>query len=182
MLYDDGLFCGSSPHKWGIQGEEHIDEEMLRFIPTQVGNTSSSPKSPWHDTVHPHTSGEYSLSVFFPPAINGSSPHKWGILLVAQLGLFFDRFIPTQVGNTRPQTNAPRFHSVHPHTSGEYGSGFCFGPCVAGSSPHKWGILALGLAGEAVYRFIPTQVGNTQQGCMKRRHCLVHPHTSGEYN
>ncbi len=73
--------CGSSPHKWGILASKPILNCRVRFIPTQVGNTSGfRPYNPL-SAVHPHTSGEYLSAGFFSMIFCGSSPHKWGIRL-----------------------------------------------------------------------------------------------------
>jgi len=132
--------AGSSPHKWGIPLLPFGVSFPLRFIPTQVGNTSSEYSLEFHTAVHPHTSGEYAslhISVNFRDGssphkwgiryldadagdLYGSSPHKWGIPFLAIGSLPANRFIPTQVGNTMRPTMSP-----------------------------------------VLYRFIPTQVGNT---------------------
>ncbi len=36
---------------------------MSRFIPTPVGNTSSSQFPKWRATVHPHTRGEHPYRI-----------------------------------------------------------------------------------------------------------------------
>ncbi len=112
---------GSSPHKWGIQRKGFIPCSILRFIPTQVGNTACSLPVQGHLPVHPHTSGEYQYPSGNPLSCCGSSPHKWGIRDICsscvnlagssphKWGIRrrsactgrFSRFIPTQVGNTR---------------------------------------------------------------------------------
>ena len=92
---------GSSPHKWGIRPYAGKEFLTLRFIPTQVGNTTLMVRGTTALPVHPHTSGEYCYLSRHCVVGRGSSPHKWGILIkVGQVG-FLGRFIPTQVGNTR---------------------------------------------------------------------------------
>ena len=71
---------GSSPHKWGIRDELGKPELVLRFIPTQVGNTWRTCSGTWTHSVHPHTSGEYFYLLYYYCFPLGSSPHKWGIL------------------------------------------------------------------------------------------------------
>ncbi len=132
--------AGSSPHKWGIRQLSVQLLELLRFIPTQVGNTSLTHFSEFSYSVHPHTSGEYSIAFQYHRAFHGSSPHKWGILLTVLPCRPWPRFIPTQVGNTSAMLAAMRPLAVHPHTSGEYYSLCCLLPLWSGSSPHKWGI------------------------------------------
>ena len=93
---------GSSPHKWGIQHQPLQEYALLRFIPTQVGNTVSVAVPVAPRTVHPHTSGEYQLLPFQRILESGSSPHKWGIRPLSLGSSVASRFIPTQVGNTYP--------------------------------------------------------------------------------
>jgi len=74
--YRDG---GSSPHPWGILYQIAPRGAACRFIPTSVGNTYKSIRSPCRKAVHPHIRGEYftrSTLTIFP---HGSSPHPWGI-------------------------------------------------------------------------------------------------------
>ncbi len=112
---------GSSPHKWGIHLKGSQDKGLFRFIPTQVGNTTTSGRKKVSYTVHPHTSGEYAASKTVAQQIPGSSPHKWGIRLYHRFDNLDCRFIPTQVGNTAKRTRGKKQLLVHPHTSGEYG-------------------------------------------------------------
>ena len=113
-------------------------------------------------TVHPHTSGEYSVGPSLRENVVGSSPHKWGIHLVAWLNCYAFRFIPTQVGNTQRHLHIRKPAAVHPHTSGEYFRRPCGCIYGGGSSPHKWGIRCLLDSPCNAHRFIPTQVGNTK--------------------
>ena len=113
-------FVGSSPHKWGIRLVEMKGHCVLRFIPTQVGNTQHTTSCCGEIAVHPHTSGEYEGKAYRVPTeavhphtsgeykridgflllVLGSSPHKWGIPCGALGEWQGRRFIPTQVGNT----------------------------------------------------------------------------------
>ena len=196
MMLTEGCWdIGSSPHKWGIHLHIAKLHAQLRFIPTQVGNTSSATKVLPQPLVHPHTSGEYGLTLWIRSARVGSSPHKWGIPMKHILSTLWQRFIPTQVGNTAHLAGfiptqvgntaalglRRRMSSVHPHTSGEYGgTGIKINTSI-GSSPHKWGIQPHNPHGGVVGRFIPTQVGNTTQPQYQPAAVPVHPHTSGEY-
>ena len=132
---------GSSPHKWGIQNRCNVGLQSIRFIPTQVGNTAPSRMSSFFLTVHPHTSGEYSIQRPQSRMGFGSSPHKWGILCSSCNDVPDQRFIPTQVGNTCDSHRSLPCRPVHPHTSGEYSASSGLLPHLFGSSPHKWGIL-----------------------------------------
>ena len=155
---------------------------FLRFIPTQVGNTGIKSALTGTYSVHPHTSGEYSLDHLSTSFHVGSSPHKWGIRGLQQQEYRPLRFIPTQVGNTIIPARLYSPYAVHPHTSGEYFLHIAEGIHPAGSSPHKWGIQAPCCQEALAWRFIPTQVGNTSQPHRRPSPNPVHPHTSGEYS
>ena len=152
---------GSSPHKWGILINATEFEALLRFIPTQVGNTTTSFSSRASSAVHPHTSGEYFFGLKYPNKVFGSSPHKWGIRYNDPKNRSCNRFIPTQVGNTTTSFSSRASSAVHPHTSGEYELMDKGLYDASGSSPHKWGILLCLHRITFIMRFIPTQVGNT---------------------
>ena len=153
---------GSSPHMWGILRLAECLHAPLRFIPTHVGNTSTSSQRPHRSAVHPHTCGEYmkwgqSITIHF-----GSSPHMWGIPFPAISVDSALRFIPTHVGNTGTFRANVHAQSVHPHTCGEYFLALSSSHSVFGSSPHMWGILHHYGRNSVPYRFIPTHVGNTR--------------------
>ncbi len=135
------IMSGSSPHKWGIPFHDMDFGKLVRFIPTQVGNTLSCAVVSLLLPVHPHTSGEYSPYPCPGSVATGSSPHKWGIRSRRYNQRSRSRFIP--------------------HTSGEYCCGWCSCNSSSGSSPHKWGIHLLAQHCIHHCRFIPTQVGNT---------------------
>ena len=111
-----------------------------RFIPTYVGHTWmhwSCGRSP---SVHPHIRGAYSVHCTYGSLQNGSSPHTWGILVLAHcfhlrfrfiptyvghtLGkateLSLERFIPTYVGHTGLSGPPTPRKPVHPHIRGAY--------------------------------------------------------------
>ena len=50
--------CGSSPRVWGTLVITHIPASKARFIPTCVGNSTSTYNSLSSSTVHPHVCGE----------------------------------------------------------------------------------------------------------------------------
>jgi len=49
---------GSSPRVWGTAREVELDEHGRRFIPTRVGNRSTTQSYLCADPVHPHACGE----------------------------------------------------------------------------------------------------------------------------
>jgi hypothetical protein len=153
--------AGSSPHAWGTQLFQDAKIEILRFIPTCVGNTIPWAILPSVQAVHPHMRGEHALQRGRRGPPRGSSPHAWGTRERFTVIEFHERFIPTCVGNTPPMPWAKPICSVHPHMRGEHGSGGSGRMARPGSSPHAWG---------THYR-----PGN-------RTTCrLIHPHMRGEH-
>ena len=71
-----------------------------RFIPTCVGNTWPASGQLPCTAVHPHVRGEYCAPSARPIWQPGSSPRAWGILFIDSITSFYNRFIPTCVGNT----------------------------------------------------------------------------------
>ena len=53
---------GSSPRPWGTQQNEICAHDMLRFIPTPVGNTYIMNRPSEIQAVHPHARGEHTNS------------------------------------------------------------------------------------------------------------------------
>ena len=70
---------GSSPHTWGIHTAHRRLCRPGRFIPTYVGHTSLERQRFALCSVHPHIRGAYGSKNNMAGAINGSSPHTWGI-------------------------------------------------------------------------------------------------------
>ncbi len=94
------LFAGSSPHPWGTRSHPPQPPRRRRFIPTPVGNTTSSNPSRRATTVHPHTRGEHRSWSTSWEMNAGSSPHPWGTQVRGLSLSHVRRFIPTPVGNT----------------------------------------------------------------------------------
>ena len=90
---------GSSPRAWGTFIFIVSSIELLRFIPTSVGNISSARFIDWAVTVHPHERGEHPFSLNPNHDQNGSSPRAWGTYGATERQAQIDRFIPTSVGN-----------------------------------------------------------------------------------
>ncbi|RCN05534.1 hypothetical protein C3O69_04627 [Pseudomonas aeruginosa] len=162
---------GSSPHPWGTLKEGAKTSRRGRFIPTPVGNTTSSAMVAPSTPVHPHTRGEHGCGFITRRVTVGSSPHPWGTLARSAATATTQRFIPTPVGNTLATFKLTRRAMVHPHTRGEHPNQRCQRRHCRGSSPHPWGThqRAGRLPGGA--RFIPTPVGNTLtvSHCFKKR-------------
>ncbi len=173
---------GSSPRVWGIPPRETRRATVRRFIPTRVGNTAPEDEKNGEAPVHPHACGEYLKFIAGMFLIVGSSPRVWGILSRAVPVSVCDRFIPTRVGNTHTIQYVAGYVTVHPHACGEYGHVDIIFTPRAGSSPRVWGIQHHTPRVFAIYRFIPTRVGNTTKTSTKKRICAVHPHACGEYS
>ena len=172
---------GSSPRMWGtLLRFAHLDR-LPRFIPTHVGNTSA-PRALWGwESVHPHACGEHrSLR---DPYTNkpGSSPRMWGTRAAPIHELHKARFIPTHVGNTRPNPAPYGGHAVHPHACGEHVTEAFLSPAASGSSPRMWGTRVVSDQDGSHGRFIPTHVGNTLPTRPVSRSESVHPHACGEH-
>ena len=58
LLHSSGR-NGSSPRTWGTRSRRGRERHLQRFIPTHVGNTSSTPVSWAGSAVHPHARGEH---------------------------------------------------------------------------------------------------------------------------
>ncbi len=69
---------GSSPHVWGTGKRVHFHPEVIRFIPTRVGNRNLVMMPLPLLAVHPHTCGEQVWYAVSPGTGYGSSPHVWG--------------------------------------------------------------------------------------------------------
>ena len=74
---------GSSPHTWGIHRPSAAGQAKRRFIPTYVGHTIQRISCPNLISVHPHIRGAYSILSVRATRLSGSSPHTWGIRMVA---------------------------------------------------------------------------------------------------
>ncbi len=146
---------------WGTRAISESVDDLLRFIPTHVGNTPSRPAQMPPDTVHPHACGEHAAFATSTDTPPGSSPRMWGTQFDDQETRNPHRFIPTHVGNTTSGSNRIIRSSVHPHACGEHDARPC--PCGSGlgSSPRMWGTPNGVYEDEEIARFIPTHVGNT---------------------
>src|ERR1035441_8011535 len=69
----------------------------------------------------------------------------------------------------------------HPHAGGEYRSRRIRRSKSSGPSPRGWGIPREGLQEFALYRTIPTRVGNTNGVFVDQTANPDHPHAGGEY-
>ncbi len=111
---------GSSPRMWGTQILLDPYLTLIRFIPTDVGNTDNSTRFGIELTVHPHGCGEHDWCKETSAGFGGSSPRMWGTLNYPAPPQHPSRFIPTDVGNTKFHSKRGYAVSVHPHGCGEH--------------------------------------------------------------
>ena len=141
--------------------------DLMRFIPTRVGNTTHGRSRLRTWTVHPHACGEHLRRRRPEWARGGSSPRVWGTPGSSRTSRLRTRFIPTRVGNTGWPWQRRCRCSVHPHACGEHSSLRCRAAMSVGSSPRVWGTLCTARSVTPRCRFIPTRVGNTQPARMR---------------
>ncbi len=72
--------AGSSPRMWGTHFPLIGCGDLVRFIPTHVGNTRRPTSSCADTPVHPHACGEHPPKKQAGSRHAGSSPRMWGTL------------------------------------------------------------------------------------------------------
>ena len=112
-------------------------------------------------------------------AISGSSPRMWGKFLNPQMARVIPRFIPTHVGEILTLRSTLLSMTVHPHACGGNQCTAKVPVFECGSSPRMWGKCAGISTAQAVFRFIPTHVGEMQSLPPDRPRSSVHPHACG---
>jgi len=95
----NSFMAGSSPRVWGTWLRAHVIDNIVRFIPTCVGNISLHFTVAFCITVHPHVCGEHDSGSCLTINSDGSSPRVWGTFSSSSGSLRPFRFIPTCVGN-----------------------------------------------------------------------------------
>ena len=146
-----------------------------------MGNTNVSPISKASGSVHPHRHGEHCAGRRAAGKAAGSSPQTWGTRRITPAAKALIRFIPTDMGNTSAIKWAVAGNSVHPHRHGEHAPQDTNAMSVVGSSPQTWGTLRENGLQEPIWRFIPTDMGNTSWVCPCWSAQAVHPHRHGEH-
>ncbi len=173
---------GSSPRAWGTQLGSATVYLSQRFIPTCVGNTSYTLPTYGLASVHPHVRGEHTVMPRATAMYTGSSPRAWGTLDEEKIPGSTRRFIPTCVGNTKSGQMIVGILTVHPHVRGEHPPVAAIEAEISGSSPRAWGTRNIRHSCGPCRRFIPTCVGNTDHGSVRRWPQTVHPHVRGEHS
>ncbi len=165
---------------WGTQRSTQRSERRKRFIPTHVGNSTTTSPGANPSPVHPHACGELWIYCGTNKFSTGSSPRMWGTPRRYQGHTRGIRFIPTHVGNSCGGDWQDDRGTVHPHACGELRERCFHHSTFSGSSPRMWGTLGeidpVALGG----RFIPTHVGNSCGPSCRKRQVPVHPHACGE--
>ena len=111
---------GSSPQTWGTPQSITLSNVSSRFIPTDMGNTSTASQSVNSCTVHPHRHGEHTIDCLGILNVYGSSPQTWGTRNAPEMKNPLRRFIPTDMGNTAVTCTDAACRPVHPHRHGEH--------------------------------------------------------------
>ena len=74
------MVSGSSPRAWGTLATEGDQGDLIRFIPTCMGNSLLVSLPDSISAVHPHVHGELNSDHQKRPLSAGSSPRAWGTL------------------------------------------------------------------------------------------------------
>ncbi len=130
---------GSSPRMWGTEVYCLSGFDVLRFIPTHVGNSLRYPAWQKPEPVHPHACGEQLATKLILWTFCGSSPRMWGTALSSPKERLRKRFIPTHVGNRLSHERYKPDTPVHPHACGEQEFVKSIYRTNGGSSPRMWG-------------------------------------------
>ena len=135
------LPIGSPPREWGQRLPEIGEDSQRGFTPTRVGTATSAGAGASSCAVHPHASGDSSLSHNNRLPAIGSPPREWGQLPQPQQPAASHRFTPTRVGTASTSWGKARAMRVHPHASGDSFSAPGFNNVGLGSPPREWGQL-----------------------------------------
>ncbi len=131
--------CGSPPRAWGQRLLARLPPTDWRFTPTCVGTTMSRQSFTSRCAVHPHVRGDNAGGRAPRTIPNGSPPRAWGQRSCTRRERVVERFTPTCVGTTPPQSPCPRSASVHPHVRGDNIIDSRLRRAVIGSPPRAWG-------------------------------------------
>ena len=173
--------CDSSPRTWEIPKVLRNGFYRIRFIPTHVGNTQETHKSPRLLAVHPHARGKHTRPQKRIGRRHGSSPRTWETPYPLQMPIAAQRFIPTHVGNTLRGEKIWVKRAVHPHARGKHFCGWGRNDYLIGSSPRTWETHFKFKNVSFLFRFIPTHVGNTNWRGTRSEAATVHPHARGKH-
>ena len=150
---------GLSPRVWGSPSAQYLIGDMVRSIPTCVGQPGYRLFFVVFVEVYPHVCGAALPPGGAPHADQGLSPRVWGSQLAKLSRRTRSRSIPTCVGQPRSSAIGKICEKVYPHVCGA--AIFHRAGCVwnRGLSPRVWGSPIIAITTEAVQRSIPTCVG-----------------------
>ena len=171
---------GSSPQAWGTQQGPATCSGARRVIPTGVGNSARPARSAHPSPGHPHRRGELLDPLLSLAIFSGSSPQAWGTPLRPDVPPRVGRVIPTGVGNSPGTGRAGMRCTGHPHRRGELLLDLERLDLLVGSSPQAWGTPRPDVDLPGRVRVIPTGVGNSIRGGLRRVALPGHPHRRGE--
>ena len=130
---------GSPPRVWGQRPLAFLLRLPLRFTPTGVGTTSTSPQRLNALSVHPHGCGDNSHMRTAVVLLTGSPPRVWGQQPRRRLAAVLPRFTPTGVGTTFCFSLVHNAATVHPHGCGDNTKKSLAVMARGGSPPRVWG-------------------------------------------
>ena len=171
---------GSPPREWGQLVNPRLAPVNNRFTPTRVGTAPRQVQKRTRATVHPHASGDSSISFSPSNSIRGSPPREWGQPRRLTAGIITDGFTPTRVGTAPRQVQKRTRATVHPHASGDSGISFSPSNSIRGSPPREWGQPRRLTAGIITDGFTPTRMGTASRATSTPAIGAVHPHASGD--
>ena len=115
LIYPSGL----SPLARGTPDTVHRFISIIRFIPADVGNSSTVSTFDEWPTVYPRWRGELSFAASGTKLIAGLSPLTWGTHSANRRSNRRSRFIPADVGNSSIIFCCCFVTSVYPRWRGE---------------------------------------------------------------
>ena len=130
---------GSSPH---TRGAHDLVEQRLAdggIIPAYAGSTTTARSSCTGRPDHPRIRGEHDQTFFAGGALEGSSPHTRGALVVGVAEVTVVRIIPAYAGSTGVDGVGGHGVPDHPRIRGEHVGYTEHEPGSLGSSPHTRG-------------------------------------------
>ena len=149
----------SMVREWGQQESVTPWQAEGRFTPTRVGTASTPARIRSRRRVHPHASGDSKHTGAYSQPSSGSPPREWGQLSGRLDWTPEERFTPTRVGTALTFWRLTMCVGVHPHASGDSGSGVSLARPILGSPPREWGQLYVVRPVDVSQRFTPTRVG-----------------------
>ncbi|AHJ63199.1 Hypothetical protein GbCGDNIH3_7085 [Granulibacter bethesdensis] len=132
---------GSSPRRRGTHMWWNANNDEIRFIPAQAGNTDDWTPGDAGYSVHPRAGGEHYVHYEGDDQAAGSSPRRRGTRAEFIKIRKVDRFIPAQAGNTCSGPVGSAWTTVHPRAGGEHCCHFFHQVFDDGSSPRRRGTL-----------------------------------------